>query len=135
MSSRQENRFLSGVIMMKIIVSIIAMQLLVSVSAIAAPHNERAPRIEDFETLAGPAMENFNRLEGVWSVESHSLANRMADDEVWLENHMETTYRVLLDGLVVVNDTYGTFNDRPMHGIMIRAYDPDKDEWQFSLDE
>jgi len=92
---------------------------------------ETAPRIESFEASTGPQMENFNLLEGVWSVESHSLKNRMADEEVWLENHMETTYRILLDGLIAINDTYGTFNDRPMHGIMMRAYDPDKDEWQF----
>ncbi len=48
-----------------------------------------------------------------------------------MENQMETTYRILLDGLVAINDAYGTFNDRPMHGIMIRTYGPDKDEWYF----
>jgi len=89
------------------------------------------PRQEDFTVADGPVMENFNLLEGVWLVESHSVQQRMADETVWLENHMETEYRVLLDGLVVINDTYGTFNAHPMHGIMVRAYDPDKDEWQF----
>lgn len=55
----------------------------------------------------------------------------MAPQQEWLENHMETEYRILLDGLVAINDTYGTFNGRDMHGIMIRTYDPDKDEWLF----
>lgn len=106
--------------------------VLVMCSSLAADEASGAPpRIEDFSRATGPRMENFNMLEGVWAVESHSLQRRMAAEKVWLENHMETEYRILLDGLVAINDTYGSFNNRPMHGIMIRAYDPDKDEWQF----
>lgn len=76
-------------------------------------------------------MNDFDFLEGVWNVDSYSLKRRMAERREWTHNQMETTYRVLLNGLVVINDTYGTFNARPMHGIMIRTYDPDKDEWRF----
>ncbi|GJL94742.1 MAG: hypothetical protein DHS20C05_11470 [Hyphococcus sp.] len=70
-------------------------------------------------------------LEGIWEVESYSLQERMTDKKIWQRNVMETHYRVLLDGLVVINDTYGAFNNNPMHGIMMRAYDPDLDQWQF----
>ena len=100
-------------------------------SSCAATSPAEVPRVENFENVTGPPMENFNLLEGVWDVESHSLKRRMAEEEEWQENHMETTYRILLGGLVAINDTYGTFNNRPMHGFMFRAYDPDKDEWQF----
>lgn len=84
-----------------------------------------------FDNSPGVPMANFDKLHGVWQVESHSLQDRMSGETVWQENHMQTEYRVLLGGLVVVNDTYGTFNGRPMHGLMFRAYDPDKDEWVF----
>lgn len=76
-------------------------------------------------------MENFNPLEGIWDVESRSLKQRMAETEEWQVNHMQTEYRILLGGLVAINDTYGTFNGGDMHGIMIRTYDPEKDEWLF----
>ncbi len=92
---------------------------------------EKAPRTENFEVVDGPYMENFELLEGKWDVESHSLKQRMVGQQEWLENHMETEYRILLGGLVAINDTYGTFNDNDMHGIMIRTYDPDKGEWRF----
>lgn len=104
-----------------------AIQLILSGSVFA----EKAPRTENFDVVSGPRMENFNPLEGVWTVESHSVKRRMAATNEWQENHMETEYRILLGGLVAINDTYGTFNGRDMHGIMIRAYDPEKDEWQF----
>lgn len=99
--------------------------------ALPSPANSQplAPRIDEFANSTCLAMDNFNLLEGKWDVESLSLKNRMSGEQEWLENHMETEYRILLDGLVVINDTYGTFNGRPMHGIMIRTYDPDKDEW------
>lgn len=90
--------------------------------------SDRAAR---FEGTPSVPMANFDKLHGVWQVESHSLKDRMSGEAIWQENHMQTEYRVLLGGLVVVNDTYGTFNDRPMHGLMFRAYDPDKDEWVF----
>lgn len=90
----------------------------------SAPHT--------FESIGdGVPMENFSPLEGVWRVTSHSVRERMSNERIWLRNTMETEYRILLGGLVAINDTYGTFNDNPMHGIMIRAYDPDLDEWQF----
>ena len=76
-------------------------------------------------------MQDFNALSGIWNVESRSLQRRMAGDANWQVNQMQTKYRILLDGLIAINDTYGTFNDRPMHGIMIRTYDPDINEWQF----
>jgi len=88
-------------------------------------------KIDSFENIIGPPMENFDILEGIWDVESRSLKNRMSGDKIWLTNRMETKYRILLDGLVAINDTYGTFNDKPVHGIMIRTYDPDKNEWRF----
>lgn len=74
---------------------------------------------------------DFNGLEGVWEVESLSLRERMVADKIWQTNRMETRFRILLGGLVAINDTYGTFNNRPMHGMMIRTYDPDLDEWRF----
>lgn len=92
---------------------------------------ETTPRTENFESADGPRMDNFDLLEGVWEVESRSLKQRMAPKQEWLENHMQTEYRILLGGIVAINDTYGTFNGRDMHGIMIRTYDPDKDEWRF----
>lgn len=76
-------------------------------------------------------MKDFSLLEGKWDVRSESLADRLSADEEWQVNRMETHYRILLDGLVAINDTYGAFNGRDMHGIMMRAYDPDKDEWLF----
>lgn len=91
---------------------------------------DSAPRIESFDHADGPRMENFDWLQGIWNVESHSLKRRMSGKAEWLENHMETNYRILLDGLVAINETYGTFNERPMHGIMIRTYDPAIDEWR-----
>lgn len=90
-----------------------------------------APGAVDFSVADGPKMENFDLLAGRWDVESHSLKQRMAPQQVWLENRMETEYRVLLGGLVAINDTYGTFNGRDMHGIMIRTYEPELDEWLF----
>lgn len=90
-----------------------------------------APRIEKFELVDGPHMKNFNHLEGAWVVESHSLRHRMTAEPEWLENHMETNYRILLGGLVAINETYGIFNGHDMHGLMIRTYDPDIDEWRF----
>jgi len=92
---------------------------------------EEAPRIETFESIAGPPMKNFDCLDGIWNVESHSLKHRMTAEPEWLENHMETNFRILLGGLVAINETYGTFNGRDMHGTMIRTYDPDIDEWRF----
>ncbi len=99
------------------------------VSASAA-FAQRIPRTENFDVVNGPHMENFDLLAGVWNVESHSLKRRMVDEQEWQENHMETEYRILLGGIVAINDTYGTFNGGPMHGIMIRTYDPDPDEWR-----
>lgn len=112
--------------------SAIAISLVAFVnSACALPPSSTVPRLESFEDVTGPPMTDFNLLEGNWDVESHSLQHRMTANEEWLENHMQTTYRILLGGLVAVNDTYGTFNGQAMHGLMFRAYDPDKDEWQF----
>ncbi len=114
--------------------SLIASLMLPAMALLSVPvagEAQQVPRVESFDVLTGPPMENFNMLEGVWDVESHSLLDRLATDRQWVENRMETTYRVLLDGLVVVNDTYGTFNGGDMHGIMIRTYDPDLDEWRF----
>ena len=113
----------------KLVSGIVVIAAMMFLSACA--HSEQVTTMENFETSTELSMENFYALEGVWDVESRSLKQRMSGDPEWLENHMETTYRVLLGGLVVINDTYGTFNDRPMHGIMIRTYDPDKDEWRF----
>lgn len=76
-------------------------------------------------------MKDFSLLEGKWEVRSESLADRLGENETWQVNQMETHYRILLGGLVAINETYGTFNGRDMHGIMIRTYDPAKDEWLF----
>jgi len=84
-----------------------------------------------FEAPPQHPVADFSFMEGTWHVRSHSLRERMADSEEWLENTMETRFTVFLNGLVVVNNTYGTFNGNPMNGLMIRAYDPDKDEWEF----
>jgi len=86
---------------------------------------------ERFDEMGGLPMENFDGLAGKWHVYSRSLKHRMASRQEWSENHMETEYRILLGGLVVINDTYGKFNGQEMHGIMIRSYDPDQDEWRF----
>ncbi|MEO9469743.1 DUF1579 family protein [Parasphingorhabdus sp.] len=90
-----------------------------------------APRTELFVVKDNPEMENFNWLSGTWMVESRSLKDRLSPDKTWVRNRMETRYRILLGGLVAINDTVGTFNKKPMHGIMIRTYDPDKNEWLF----
>lgn len=90
-----------------------------------------SPRIELFTTTDNPKMENFGPLAGKWMVESRSVKDRLASEKIWLENQMETEYRILLGGLVAINDTYGKFNGNPMHGIMVRTYDPDKDQWLF----
>ncbi len=107
----------------------------VSILAAGLPGAQSLQLVSDraaiFDGTPSIPMANFDKLHGVWRVESHSLKDRMSGETVWQENHMQTEYRVLLDGLVVVNDTYGTFNNRPMHGLMFRAYDPDKDEWVF----
>lgn len=82
---------------------------------------------------SGPVfpMTDFSVLEGKWDVRSESLSDRLGMADEWQINRMETHYRILLDGLVAINDTYGTFDGRDMHGIMIRTYDPGKDEWLF----
>ncbi len=85
---------------------------------------------EDGVTHSYP-VENFDFLEGKWHVWSHSLRERMSESVEWLENTMETEFTVFLGGLVVINNTYGTFNGNDMDGLMIRAYDPSKDEWEF----
>jgi len=72
---------------------------------------------------------NFDFLEGVWQIDSRHQRSRMNDDQVWLQNDLETEYQILLGGLVALNQTYGAFNGRPMHGFMMRTYDPDIDQW------
>ncbi|WP_348631959.1 DUF1579 family protein [Pontixanthobacter sp. CEM42] len=109
----------------------LTMLLSISSTAVAQAPEIVQPRTEEFIAAPEQAMENFNMLAGKWQVESRSVRDRLAPNKVWLRNRMETEYRILLEGLVAVNDTYGTFNGRPMHGIMIRTYDPDKDEWYF----
>lgn len=90
-----------------------------------------APRVESFHPDSVVPMSDFSGLEGVWSVESRSLVDRLAADQVWLLNTMETRFQVLLGGLVVINNTWGTFNDVSMDAIMIRTHDPDLNEWRF----
>lgn len=110
-------------------VRISGLALVMQIAGACAAMADGAPGTVDFSVADGPKMENFNLLAGQWNVESHSLKQRMATEQVWLENHMETEYRILLGGLVAVNDTYGKFNGRDMHGIMIRTYEPELDEW------
>ncbi|WP_299194280.1 DUF1579 family protein [uncultured Erythrobacter sp.] len=110
-----------------------ALAVLLAAFQSSAAHAEEIvqPRIEEFQVDANPPMEDFSMLAGNWSVESRSVKDRLAPEKVWVRNRMQTEYRILLDGLVAINDTFGTFNGRPMHGIMIRTYDPTIDEWNF----
>lgn len=74
-------------------------------------------------------IENFDFLDGVWRIDSRHRSRRMRHSDRWLQNNLETEYQILLGGLVALNQTYGTFNGGPMHGFMVRTYDPDIDEW------
>jgi len=95
--------------------------------ATAPAQNASTPH--DIDTSAAIPIENFDFLDGVWRIDSRHRPHRMRHSDAWLQNDLETEYQILLGGIVALNQTYGTFNGDPMHGFMVRTYDPDINEW------
>lgn len=102
-----------------------------SISRAGALGAQVTSRIESFHPDSVIPMHDFTDLVGEWEVESRSLLERMTPTPEWRVDRMRTRFEQPLEGLVAINHTWGMFNDQSMSAIMIRTYDPDRDEWRF----
>ncbi|MFL6076834.1 MAG: hypothetical protein ACJ73S_25855 [Mycobacteriales bacterium] len=70
---------------------------------------------------------DFDFLHGTWNSTQRRLAKRLAGSTEWDEFAATLDCRPVLGGLGNVDEMVAT--DRDVHGLTIRLYDPETDEW------